>query len=356
MNAKVKREAFLHALESVAPGLSPREIIEQSSCFVLRDGYVATYNDEISCKGKSGLDESFVGAVRADKLLDLLRKLPEEEIQISGNGSELVVTGKGRKCHFAMEKEIVLPVDQVDEPGEWRKLPDEFTDAVGMVQNCASQDQSAFTLTCVHVHPKWVEAFDSYQTCRWRLATGVDEPYLVRSTSIKHISALGMHEVSETQSWLHFRNAAGLVVSIRRYVEEYPQDIGRFLAVKDEKGKDIKGVAVQLPKGLAEEAERATVFSSENSDSNYVTVEMRQGKVRIKGIGVTGRYEAGKKLNWTGPEMQFLIAPALLSEIVKKHAECYMSPTRLLVSGGSWRYAAALGATAQKDDSIEEAE
>ncbi len=229
-----------------------------------------------------------------------------------------------------------MPIDQVDEPGEWRKLPDDFADAVGMVHNCASQDQSAFALTCVHVHPKWVEAFDGFQTCRWKIDAGIEEPYLVRSSSIKHVTQLGMAEVSETKNWLHFRNGSGLVLSVRRYVEEYPQDIGLFL-------KGDKGTPVQLPKGLAEEADRAAVFSSENADSNYVTVEMRDGKVRIKGVGITGRYEAGKKLNWSGGDMQFLIAPALLAEIVKRHSECHMTASRLMVSGKNWRYAAALG-------------
>lgn len=353
---KLPRESFLHALESVSPGLSPREIVEQSTCLVFRDGQVYSFNDEISCQGKSGLDGSFTGAVRADKLLDLLRKLPEDEIDITQAKGELAIAGKGRKAAFTMESEITLPIDQVDKPGKWRKLPGDFAEAVGMVQNCASTDQSAFALTCVHVHPKHVEAFDGFQTCRWKLDAGVNEPYLVRASSIKHATVLGMAEVSETQSWLHFRNGTGLIVSIRRYVEEYPQDIGRFLAVKDEAGKDIRGVSVQLPKGLKEEAERATLFSSENADSNYLVVEMKQGKVRVKGVGITGRYEAGKKLTWNGPEMQFLISPKLLAEIVAKHSECFMSKSRLLVSGGGWRYAAALGAPAPAAKASQEVE
>ena len=53
---KINREELLNQLESVLPGLSTREIIEQSSCFVFMNKEVITYNDEISCSHKSRLD------------------------------------------------------------------------------------------------------------------------------------------------------------------------------------------------------------------------------------------------------------------------------------------------------------
>lgn len=350
MPSKINRENFLHALESATPGLSPREIIEQSSCFILKGGMVATYNDEISCKGPSGLGEEFEGAVRADKLLTMLRKLPEEELTLTQENGELTILGKGRKVDLAMESEILLPVDSVDKPGKWRKLPTEFSEAINMVQSCASADQSTFALTCVHVHQNWVEAFDGFQACRWKLETGVAEPYLVRAASVKHITSLGMSEISESKNWLHFKNASGLVISIRRDLSEYPQDVGKSIRKLDD---GTYGNAVQLPKGMAEEADRAAEFSSENSDANYLIVELRPGKVRIKGVGVTGRYLAGKKLNWSGPEIQFVIAPTLLSKIVTDHSESYISPGRLLVSGGNWKYAAYLGPVAGKEEVVE---
>mgnify|MGYP001563042378 CR=1 FL=1 len=334
---KVQKETFLHALESVSPGLSPREIIEQSNCFAFRKGKVMTFNDELTCCGPSLLDDSFAGAVKAAKLLDLLRKIPEEEIEVSQADGEMIVAGKTGTNYFAMEVEVSLPIDQVDVPEKWKPLDPDFGEAVKMVADCASHDQSAFALTCVHVHPKWVEAFDGFQTCRWKLATGLEKPNLVRAASIRHVSALGMAELSETKSWLHFRNAGGLVLSVRKYVEEYPEDIGGFL-------KGDKGTPVQLPKQLADETGISSIFSMENAEENYLVVEMKAGKIRVKGIGVTGRrISRGKKVTWTGPDMMFHIKPDLLASIVKDHSECFMTETRLLVSGGNWRYAAALG-------------
>jgi len=43
---KINRQEFLDSLEMVKAGLSPREFIEQSSCFAFKEGEVLTFNDE----------------------------------------------------------------------------------------------------------------------------------------------------------------------------------------------------------------------------------------------------------------------------------------------------------------------
>ena len=43
---RVNRQLLLDALMSVTPGLTQKELIEQSSCVVFRNGQVYTFNDE----------------------------------------------------------------------------------------------------------------------------------------------------------------------------------------------------------------------------------------------------------------------------------------------------------------------
>ena len=90
---RINREELLKALESVTPGLSPKEIQEQTNCIVFHEGQIITFNDEISCSRESPLGD-IEGAVRAIPLLTLLSKLTEEEIQVehSKDKSELHIT------------------------------------------------------------------------------------------------------------------------------------------------------------------------------------------------------------------------------------------------------------------------
>lgn len=332
---RVNRADLLQRLETVQAGLSPKDIVEQSSSFVFLDGHVVTYNDETACRTASPLGKKFKGAVAAAPLLAILRKLPEDEVELEAADGELVVSGKRRKAGIRMDAEIHLPVDKVDYPEEWKPLHEDFTDAVSLVQECATKDESQFTLTCVHVHPKWVEACDNYQMTRFKLKTGVSGPTLVKRESIKHIIDLGMTELGETENWIHFRNPNGLTVSCRRYMEEYP-DLVPFLSGEG-------GHPATLPKGLVEAAENAEIFSSENVDDNKVTIELKPGKLHISGQGVSGWYSEVKKLAYDGERMEFTISPSLLKEITKRHNDCEINGSTLKVDGGKFIYVTCLG-------------
>jgi DNA polymerase III sliding clamp (beta) subunit (PCNA family) len=335
----INREELLFQLESVQGGLSKREIIEQSACFVFKDGEVMTFNDEVACSCKCSLP--IVGAVQADPLLAILRKLPEDEITIEETDGELVIVGKRRRAGIRRENEVLLPVSGVEKPGKWRSLPADFQEAISMVQHCTGSDESQFVLTCVHIHPEYIEACDKYQITRATLATGVKTATLVRGSSLKHITSLGMTQVSETGSWIHFRNPSGLVLSCRRYQEEYP-NLNSFI--------DFKGHPITLPKGLGDAADKAKVFTTEGTDESQVLVQLRPGKIRIRGEGAAGYYQEVKKLAYDGPNLEFMVAPELLIEITKKHNDAEIDSGRLKVDGGKWIYVTALGAVAEKAD------
>lgn len=342
---RVNRMDFLQQLETVQPGISPRGIIQQSDSFVFKDGYVMTYNDEVACKTKSVFGKNFVGAVKEAPLLAILRKLVEDEVDVEESDGELIITGKRRKAGIRMDATIELPLDKIEKPTEWKPLPDDFTEAVSLVQECASTDESHFVITCVHLHPKYIEACDNYQLTRYKIRLGIKEPTLVKRDSLKSLTSLEMTEFAETANWIHFRNKSGVQMSCRRYSEAYP-DISRIMEMGE-------GHPATLPKGLGEAAEKAQVFSAENGENDQVFVELVPGKLRIKGQGASGWYQEVKNLTYDGGNMSFFISPKLLIELTKKHNQCAISSDRLLVNGGKFVYVTVLGREEdelQKDD------
>jgi hypothetical protein len=341
----VNREDFITLLETLTPGLTAQEVVEQSSCFVFKDERIITYNEEIACSQKSPVD--FVGAVRAAPLLNYIRKLSEEEIDLEPSDGELIVNGKKRGAAVRMEKDILLPFDTVDYPKKWRDLPEEFGEAVSIVEGCAGKDATKFTSTCIHIHPKCLEACDNYQMIRYKMKTGFPDAILVRRDSLKHIVALAMSKVGETENWVHFKNKSGLVFSCRRSLEEYP-DIGGFLK--------MKGEPLSLPKGLGEAADKAEVFSAEDADNNLVIIELKQGKLRIRGEGASGRAWEIKKVAYDGPSLKFLIEPKLLMEITSKHTDCEISDQALKITGERFVYVTCLGNPDEQKEEQEQEE
>ena len=46
---KVSKSALMAQLETVRHGLSPKDIVDQASCFAFKAGKVFSFNDEIAC-------------------------------------------------------------------------------------------------------------------------------------------------------------------------------------------------------------------------------------------------------------------------------------------------------------------
>lgn len=330
---KINREKFLNALELVKAGLSSREFIEQSSCFVFQDHTVMTFNDEVACR--MSVDADILGAVQASSLLSILGKLDDPELLVRENDKgELEFRGKNKGFGVTKESEIFLPIDRVETPEKWHSLPKEFTEAIGLVHHCVSSDESKFVLTCVHIHPDYVEACDNHQLMRCCISTGLKRSVLVRGSSLRAITQLGMDQIALTKSWIHFKNQDGLIYSCRRYTEDYPAL---------DKVIELKGHPIVIPKGLAEASDRAAVFASDKSGDPLVTISLESGRIRLVGEGVSGWYKEVKKVAYEGPPMQFVIAPELLKHISERYKEAVVGENKLKVSSGGWEYVTVLG-------------
>ena len=326
---KINREKLISALSAVLAGTSPKEIVEQSNCFVFSGGEVLTFNDEVACRAPSPLPE-LAGAVPARKFLDVLSRLPDDEVDVAQADGEVAIRTKGHRSGVRLEAEVSLPVEAVGKPGEWKKLAADFGDAVKMTAACAGKDEAAFALTCLHLTPKYVEACDNYQVARYPLKLPVGEGILVRASGVAQAAAMGMTGMAESGQWLHLKNDEGLVLSCRRYLEDYP--------AMDEFLSDEGAVPATLPGGVEESVALAKIFSGDDPLSENITVALSAGRMELSGKSATGWYKGRRNVKYEGAEIKFCIAPDLLVEICKRSRECRVREGRLIVDVGKFRY------------------
>ena len=331
---KVERQAFLKALAAVDIGLSSRDIIEQSSCYVFRNGKVWTFNDEVACSvDLPDVFEKFECAVPSVPLKSLLTKFDEELVDVSVGGGELLVKGNRRRAGVRIHDEILLPVADVGEPESWKKLPSGFTEAIDTVQGCAGKDESQFVLTCIHIHPMGIEASDNAQAIRYKIKTGLDSPVLVKRDELRRTVGLGVTEWGQSKSWIHFRNPNGLVISCRKWEETFP-DMGPLL--------EVEGTKAKMPKGVEDAVSRAEVFVDSKMDVSGLTVVLRDGKLKLRGEGPEGWYEEVQKSDYKGKPIEFRIAPRLLVEVCKRTDSCTIGEEKLKVVGDKFVYISCL--------------
>lgn len=347
---KVDREKLLSAMQAVQPGLTQKELIEQSSCIVFHQGRIWTFNEEIACSAPSPLGD-FTGAVTAKPLMELLSKMDEKELDItaSPDGTEFRIVGSSvqdaqgkkikRRAKFAFQAQVLLPIGAVDTPQTWYPLPKapsdnpnaaDFGSAVRHVAACASTNSKEFLYSCIHIKKAFMEACDRLQIGRYNMPIPIEsDDVLVRATSLAQIASVGVDEMSETASWLHFRNIdKGVILSCRKFVDNYA-DLERFVQ-RDGSSK------LTLPPTLDGILSRAGIFSAAASVGSFVIVDLRPGETEatatmtITGEGPFGRYDEQRSVEYNGKDaIRFLIAPQLLSELSKKSTVCHVVPGKL---------------------------
>ncbi len=337
----IEREVLLECLGMVRPGLSAQDNVAQSTCFAFTDGRVFTFNDEVYCSYACPLE--IEGAVAAAPLLSLLGKMKDHSIRIEEGQGKLLIIGNRRRAGVRMESEVLLTDVKVPtEDDVWSKLHDEFCTAVDIVRQCAGTDESLFSLTCVHITADFVEAFDNSQISRYPLKIDIERPILVAQKSLLHIGSSTMTEWAQTKSWIHFRNADGLVISCRLYIEDYP-NLDKIVG--------IKGKKIVLPAKLTEATAIAEIFAGKSADQSGIKIRLVKGKMIIKGEGADGWYKETKKINYDGPDLQFNIAPKMIVEITKRRHECEITKGALKVDGGKFVYVTCLDMIEAEEES-----
>ena len=270
---KIDRKMFLSVLESVKPGLAAKEIIEQSTSFVFKDGFVFTYNDSLAVSAPIGEEMGLEGAVKADELFRLLQKCGSDEIELYSTDTEIRVKGDKFKAGVKRESEITLPLDELKYPEKWVKVSEDFTKAVKSCLFSVSKDMTKPKLTCIHITPEKVESSDNFRATIYPLKTGVSSDIMLPGMAARSLVNYNVTGYNTKGGWLHFTDKkTGLIFSTRTYSEDFPEIESRL----DEADETFK-----MPKEISELLDNANIFiTADFSFDAQVRLTIKDGSAR----------------------------------------------------------------------------
>lgn len=336
---KINRLKLLDALEKTKPGVASKEFIEQSTFFVFTAGMIITYNDEISVAHPMKEIEGLEGAIKAEEVYKLLKKMNDEEIEIEVIGNEFRIRGKNVEAGLMLESEIRLPIIHNAEPKNWKPLPDDFLPALKFVVFSCSQDMSKPVLTCINVTPSYAEASDGFRVTRYNFSDSLPiSNFLIPESTVSHIIKYDVVDINVEEEWAHFQTREGTILSCRIFNDAFPD-------IDSMKILEVEGPELTLPKSLSQVIERVSVFIDKQKQSLEIpdmSVYIADKTFRARSQGEYGWVEEKVRINYNGDPIAFSTNPIFLKDIVTLTRKCTVGNNKMKFEGDNWVHVLAL--------------
>jgi len=336
---KIDKNKLIAILDIVRPGLSKKDIIEQTDSFAFMDGFVVTYNDEISVRFPiEGLD--IRGVVKATEFYNILKKMNKDEVDLSITGSEIIVKAGRAKAGITLQTDMKLPLDEISTKGGWHDVDGkELLKALEFVMFSCSRDMSKPILTCVHVRKDGcVESSDNFRLTRYNMGMEMPVPdFLIPHNSVHALLQYNVLQIRHGHGWIHFKCDDGSVFSCRIFEDAFP-DIDNFL--------ELKGKAVMLPKTLKEILDKASVFSKRDHFlDEFVIITMKDNRFSIRAEAENGWFEEQTNMKYKDTPYSFSVNPTFLGSIYSRLTKCIVGKNRMKFSGKKWDHVVVLMAS-----------
>ena len=338
---KIDKEELQRALTIVKPGLSSKEIIEQTTSFAFTNGRVITYNDEISISHPIEGTE-FEGVVKAEELYGLLGKLNKKEIELNLEGGELQITSGRMNAGIHIEEKIQLPIREP--AGKWKVIPDpeKFTQFIFLASQTCSGDMTQPKLTCVYVKKNGqIIGSDGFRLVQCITEKLPIEDFLISASSVIDLVKINPTHIQMEDGWIHFKNKEGTYFSCRSVDMDYIDQvtIDGILKVKG-------GGTVEFPVKIIEILNRVKLFAKRQFYFDEVI------EVTIEGGKITLKSETEETKSWIKEKatikydgsLSFMITPTLFEGILKETRTCSINKANTSVKfkmgddSSGWEY------------------
>lgn len=327
---KINKNELLKALEIVKPGLANKEIIQQSSSFAFINNHIVTYNDEISVKFPVK-NLQIEGAIEAETFYKILSKLKTEEIELNVSDKEIQIKSKRSKIGLPLENKINLPLEEIGKRKKWNPLPENFIEALEFVSFTVSKDMSRPILTNVHVNKNGnIESSDNYRLTRYNVNELQVSTFLLSGMVVNQLIKYELTDIAEGDGWIHFKTVDKAIISCRIVEDKYP-DISNYINSKFKN-------TINFPKLLKSTLEKALIFAKrEIFIDEKVYINIKDKKITISSKSNTGAwFKESLNIKYTGEEINFIINPKFLMDILKSLNSCELDDAMLKFSGNNW--------------------
>jgi hypothetical protein len=314
----MNRNTLLSMFELIKPGVDTKAKGQngQDLCLITHSG-ISAFNNEIfvTCPGNivDGKDSILVKALDVLAVLKKIKDKDEINITIdSGNSLHLgtkstKITVSGVTDPEASDR-LTSIESNVASIEEWADLPSNFNYCILMASFAASKREAQFTLACVYVDGSDVLGSDNNMIAWLEMDDEMDH-MLIKASAVKSITALNPTKYFIDDSFYHFQNDTGAIISIRKVTGTYPVEFKDFFNFTED------GMSFDLPVDLASGIEVASVFLDDAAP--MISLDVHSGQIIVRSTNARGTAKSRAAITYKGPKFSFMIDPSILLEFLK---------------------------------------
>ena len=328
----MKKNDLLNALKTVKPGISDKEVLEQTNHFVFDEDCIRSYNDQIAIYKK--FETGLFGAVKASEFLQLIDKIPSDDIDIIQEDGQFKINTDTIEAAINVLEQHAVPLISIKDLKGWQELPDNFSEAVSFCLFSTGKDMTFPIWTCLNVSCNKVYSSDRYRATRFKLDSEVKKPFLLKSNAAKVLTAYKPTHVLPQKDWIHFKNKDDVYFSSRVMTGKYI-DVNPFFV--------SRGARINVPSDLKDIIDRVQIMTDcEFKQDLNIKIKISKGQMICTGEGSLGYIKEKTKVNYKGDDISIKIHPVFLKDIIKRLDELIVTKNSLLFKGNGFDHVISL--------------
>jgi hypothetical protein len=168
----IRCDLLVKAIGNVVPAMADREVFDQANKVAFKDGCLISYDDHMSISQPLVGSEEITGAIDGRRLHSLLSSLSGDvNVRLALEGEQLMVGAGRTKAKFSLVP-VNLPLEEIDQSGDYMDLPVDFTAGLALVHGCCARELSRPVLTCVSLKGNTMTASDGFRVAEATFADG----------------------------------------------------------------------------------------------------------------------------------------------------------------------------------------
>jgi len=335
---KIKKDELLQVLNEVKLGVTSKSLITQMANVMFTGSEVITYNEQIGVCHPFKTD--FVASINHNDLLGVVNKIKEDEFEMELVENEVQISSKKTRAGLvvSLEEKLVASLEGLlnqlpssENNLEWIDIPSDFMSGALLCIPSASKDMGLGVLTCLYAHDKDLICTDNKRVSWYEMDSSLNAEFFVKANILKELAQFEFKKMSISESWINFKTGNNTVFSTRLVR-------GKSLGYFKKLFEGFTGTAIELPEGLKEVIDGASVMSQDDEHRD-IWITFDADKIVCATQSNRGWIEKELDIEFKSEApLQFMVSATALQQILGMKLKTIVGDNKSYFESGNFKH------------------